>query len=677
MIRRVLLLVVCGLLLVPAAGQADPVPGKQDKMVAQLVCEYLKRGHLSRPEIGDDMSKRLFQRFFKDLDPTKVYFLQSDLDEFKKYETELDDRLLEGNLDFAYEVFQRFLKRVAEGTKLAEEQIAAQHDFAAKETISTDYDHLAWPKDDAERRERWRKRVKFDLLLQRLGQKPLPDAEARTKIRERYQALAKLWKQFDNYDLMEIYLTALTASADPHSQYMSPKTLDDFETSMRLNLEGIGALLRSENGYTIVVEITPGGPASQDGRLKANDKIIGVSQGDSKFTDVVDMKLRDVVRLIRGPSKTKVELKVLPAGKLEPVVYDYTRAKIELKSQEARAEIVEDGKKPDGKPFKIGVIDLPSFYVDMSAVRSGKNTYKSATEDVRKILNDFNAKGVDGVVLDLRHNGGGALTEALSLTGLFIDQGPVVQVKGFQGRVQRHDDPEKGTIYSGPLMVLVSRMSASASEILAGALQDYGRALVVGDAATHGKGTVQTVIDLGEQLRGEQKLGALKLTIQQFYRVNGDSTQSKGVASDVVLPSLTEELASQEKDLEHALKFDHVKPTKHEELGLVTPDVKATLQARSAERVKQSAEYAKLLKQIAQAHERKERKMVSLNEAELREQYTKEEADKADGKLEDDPDADAAPKTGGAYKFKRTYINNEVLNVMEDFLQGKKLAQAR
>jgi len=473
---------------------------------------------------------------------------------------------------------------------------------------------------------------------------------------------------------MELYLSDLTTSVDPHSTYMSPATLDDFDIAMRLHLDGIGALLRAENGQTIVAEVIPGGAAAADGRLKANDKIIGVAQGDGKFVDVIDMKLREVVKLIRGKRGTRVELKIVPAEKIEPVIYALTRQNIELKDQEARSEIVEQGKKADGTPYRIGVIDLPSFYADM---KLGPAAGKSATEDVRKLLKEFNAKGVDGVVLDLRRNGGGALTEALSLTGLFIEQGPVVQVKGSEGRVQRRDDPERGTVYSGPLIVLVSRLSASASEILAGALQDYGRALIVGDTATHGKGTVQMVIDLGNQLSGDTtpKLGALKLTIQQFYRVNGDSTQNRGVASDVVLPSMTEVLATGEKDLEHALPFDHVKPADHEELGLVPTDVKDLLKARSAERVKKSADFAKRLKEIEQVKERKERKAVPLNEKELRDQFSKEDAEKADQKddgLPKDPPSDGSP-----YKFERNFTNNEVLQIMQDFLQGKKLLSAR
>jgi carboxyl-terminal processing protease len=667
-----------GLFLLTPRLPADPTPGKQDRNIAQLVCTFLQRVHLARPEIGDEISKRLFRHFLKDLDPAKLYFVQSDIDEFKKQETKLDDQILEGDLSFAYDVYKRYLQRYGERLKLIEELLQAPQDFTAKEYLSTDYDKTDYTKNDQELRERWRKRLKYDLLLQRIGQKPAPDDEARKKVLERYQSLLKYYKQLDNYDLLAIYLTGLTTSIDPHSTYMSPNQLADFDIAMRLHLEGIGALLRSENGQTIIAEIIPGGAAAQDGRLKVNDKIIAVAQDDAKFLDVIDMKLTEVVKLIRGKAGTQVYLKVIPAGKVEPVVYSMTRQKIELKSQEARGDVVQDGKKADGTPYRIGVIDLPSFYADMASSRNGQEQFKSATEDVRRILNDFKAKNVDGVILDLRHNGGGALTEALALTGLFIDQGPVVQVKGGQGGVRQQNDPEKGVVYDGPLMVLVSKLSASASEILAGALQDYGRALVAGDSTTHGKGTVQVVIDLGNQLQIEPapKLGALKLTIQQFYRVNGDSTQNRGVASDITLPSLIEELATGEKELDHALAFDKVKPAPHEQLDMVPSALKEKLKAQSAERVKNSGDFAKLQKQIEQVKARKASKQVPLNEQELRDQRTKDDkTDKVDGVdlKDEDPTAPETPTTDkGEYKFKRNYMNNEILQIMEDYMRERK-----
>jgi carboxyl-terminal processing protease len=670
------LVAVAGLLLVPARLPAEPVPGAQDPLVVKLVCHFLTHNHLSRPKLNEELSRRLFTHFLKDLDPYKLYFVKSDIDEFKKDESELYKQLDQGDLGFAYKAYERLVKRFGERLKLVEEFVNAPHDFTVKEYLGTDGDSIEWASSDDDLKDRWRKRIKFDLLLERIEKKPVPEAEARQKILTRYQSLLRRWKQLDNYELMELYLTDLTTSADPHSTYMSPATLDDFDISMRLHLEGIGALLRQENGVTSIAEIMPGGAAAEDGRLKPNDKIVGVAQGDNKWVDVKEMKLRDVVKLIRGARGTKVQLKVLPAEKLEPIVYEMTRRKIELKSQEARADVIEQGKKTDGTPYRIGVINLPSFYADRN---DQDGEAKSATEDVRKLLRELKAKGkgIDGLVLDLRRNGGGSLAEALSLTGLFIDQGTICQVKGTLGGVRRQDDPERGTVYDGPMMVLVSRYSASASEILAGCLQDYGRALIVGDVATHGKGTVQQVIDLGSQLQGPpSKLGALKLTMQQFYRVNGDSTQVRGVASDVVLPSLSEHRAKLEKELDYALAFDQVKPARHPDLGLVPAEVKAVLRTRSEERVKKSPDFTKLAKEIEQLKTRKARKAIPLNEQELRDQFTKDDAEKADQKTLDEPDAEP-PANGAPYKFKRDFTNNEILQIMEDFLQRKKLVSGR
>jgi carboxyl-terminal processing protease len=670
-LHRLILGAASLLLLLPFYLVAEPVPGPDDRLVAQMVCDILQNGHVSRPTIGDEISKRLFQHFLKDLDPGKLYFLKSDVDEFRTHETELDDMLLKGDVSFAYKVYARLVERVGQRLKLVDELVDANHDFTVKEYLDTDTAHMSYAANEQELRERWRQRIKFDLLRERLGAKPLPPAEAKQKVRDRYRGFARRMKQLDNYDLLEWYLTALGASLDPHGAYMSPNTLADFDISMRLRLEGIGALLRDDNGQITVVEIVPGGAAAKDGRLKPNDKIIAVASGDGKFVDVVDMKLRDAVKLIRGPKGTRVELKVVPAGKLEPVSYALTRQQIEITAQAARYEILEQGQKADGKAYRIGVIDLPSFY----AATPGKETgeIKSASKDVRRILNELKTKGVDGVILDMRSNPGGFLSEGVALAGLFIDQGPVVQVKGLDSGVKRLNDPEKGVVYDGPLMVLVNRSSASASEIVAATLQDYGRALIVGDSATHGKGTVQAVIDLGEQLPRPRpgKLGALRLTMQMFYRVNGDSTQNRGVASDVVLPSLTEYLSTPEKDLDYALAFDQVRPADHQAAGMLPAGLVDVLKNRSAERVKASKDFAKLAKDIERVKEARQRKRVPLSEEELKARMKQEEAEEAE---QDKRGSASEPKVDDpVYKFPRNFYTNEVLKIMQDFLQGRKL----
>ncbi len=361
--------------------------------------------------------------------------------------------------------------------------------------------------------------------------------EAIKKLSKRYESIRKSWQQTDDDELLERYLTSMTSSFDPHSSYMAPSTLDNFNITMKLELDGIGASLRSVDGYTVVQNIIPGGAADKNGGIKPEDKIVGVGEGsEGPIEDIVDMKLNDVVKKIRGKRGTVVRLEVDPADNSGRKTVAITRDRIELKDSEARGEVIQRGKKADGTPYNIGVIQLPSFYMDMDGARLGLADYKSTTRDVRRLLNGFKAKNVDCVVVDLRWNGGGSLTEAVNMTGLFIDNGPVVQVKGPDGRTQPYKDPEPGLVWEGPLVVMINKFSASASEIFAGAIQDYRRGIVIGDHATHGKGTVQQLFDLDDKLFpgfNDTRMGALKLTIQQFYRPGGESTQNRGVVSYV------------------------------------------------------------------------------------------------------------------------------------------------
>jgi carboxyl-terminal processing protease len=540
---------------------------------------------------------------------------------------------------------------------------------------------MDYPRTPDEVRERWRKKIKFELLQQRLEKKPLPEAEQKEKVLRRHRYLLHRWAdQTTSDEILEIYLNALTTSFDPHTNYMSPSTLEDFNIQMRLHLDGIGAKLRWEDGYTIVAEILPGGTADLDGRLHVDDKIVGVAADGQTIVDVVDMRLQDVVKKIRGPRDTEVALRVMPAGKTETVEYKLKRAKIELKNQEARGEIVEFGSKPDGSPLRVGYIQLPSFYYDISAAANGEENVKSCKDDVKKILADFKAdpKGVDAVILDLRSNGGGALQEAIELTGLFIDKGPVVKVKTRLKRVDTHNDKDSDIAYDGPLMVLVNKLSASASEILAGAIQDYGRGLVVGDSSTHGKGTVQTVVDVGRPTFGSRgsALGALKLTIQQFYRINGDSTQNRGVIPDITLPSIADHVAIAESDLPQAVPFGQVQPSEYTNLGLVNGDLKTQLIALSEKRRGESSEFQKLNDDINRTEELKQRKGIALSEARRREEMKRgAKSDDALDELEDELDK---PKKKDAPAFERNFYNNEVLSIMEDYLRlGKNPRVAR
>jgi carboxyl-terminal processing protease len=664
--------------MIGRALSADNGPAPQDATVVKRVADFMQEGHVSRYKIDDEISRRMFRTFlmerFRGLDPTKVYFTAADIEEFRRHETTLDDEILKGDISFAYQVLDRFRQRMKERMSFVEEFVHAPHDFTVDEYISTDYDNIDFARSADEVRDRWRKKVKFDLLQQRFEKKPLPEAEQKERILKRYRTLMDAWTRTDSDEVLELYLNALTTSFDPHSDYMSSSTLEDFNIQMRLSLDGIGARLRWEDGYTIVAEILPGGAADLDGRLQVEDKIVAVAEDGQHVTDVVDMKLKDVVKKIRGRRDTPVLLRVLPAGKTESIDYRLTRAKIELKNQEAWGQIIEHGQKADGTPYRTGYISLPSFYLDILAASNDEADAKRCSEDVKKILLDMQkpGKGVDSVMLDLRMNGGGALSEAIALTGLFIDQGPVVKVKGRMAREELHEDHERGAAYSGPLVVLVNKLSASASEIFAGAIQDYGRGLIVGDSSTHGKGTVQTVVDISGRARGlvasrEPMLGALKLTIQQFYRVNGDSTQNRGVLSDIVLPSLSDHVDG-EADLPQALPFEHVSPVPHANYASTSSELVARLRDLSEKRRADSADFQKALEDIARWEDIKQRKSISLNEEQRREE--KQRSDKAE-EAASDPDELPSPdrKKKNKQEFERNYYNNELLSIMEDFLR--------
>lgn len=640
-------------------------PGSRERNVALEVVKSLSRQHISRETINDQIAERALKLFLKSFDPMKVYFTQADVDEFRRSEKQLDDMLKQGRVNFAYTVYERFLQRVDERVRLIHELLEQPVDFTVPEEMVTDPEVMQYAKTPEEVYERWRKRIKYDLLV--LKADKVDGDEAREKLRRRYQNFAKRMRQIDNDELMEMYLNSFTASLDPHTSYMSPSQLENFRILMRLNLEGIGAKLQmDEYGTTKVAEIVPGGAADKHGKLKAEDRIVSVGQGpDGEMVDVVDMKLNDVVKLIRGKAGTIVRLGVKPGGDGELQIYDITRATIELKDSEARGKIFEEGQKPNGEPYRIGLINLPSFYMDMEGARQNVNGYKSTTRDVQKILESFKQSGVDAVVLDLRRNGGGSLTEAISLTGLFIDEGPVVQVKDSNGTVDHYDDTDKGMTWGGPLVVLTSKFSASASEILAGAIQDYRRGLVVGDYATHGKGTVQTLRELGERLfpiPNPPNQGAIKITVQQFFRPNGESTQQRGVLADIELPSLTTHMPIGEADLDYALPFSRVNALRYPVYDMVNSEMLKTLRERSQARVAASEEFAKWLEDIERYKAQRANKTVSLVESE----FLAERA-KLDEVLTEQREAEEQSERDHG-EIKRDYYLNEVLAITTDYL---------
>ncbi len=645
-------------------------PSANDRHVALAVSSLLKQQHLLRHPLDAEISERCLKTFLQTLDPMKMYFYQSDYDAFAESKDRLADLVQQGDINFAYEVFRKFLERIDERVKMVDQILASHQDFSVDEELVTDKDAATYAKTPDEAYDRWRKRIKYDLLLLKAekADSKTDKSEGKTpeqRLEKRYHSFAKRMRQTDAEELLEMYLTSLTTAFDPHTTYMSPSSVENFKIMMGLKLEGIGASLQGVDGYTVVKQIIPGGAAEKEGHLKVEDKIIAVGEGESgELVDVVDMKLNDVVKMIRGKPGTVVRLQLTSVKDPKPREIRITRATIELKNSEAQGEVFDAGRRPDGKPFKIGVINLPSFYMDMDGARQGNPDYRSTTRDVRRILHGFKQKGVEAVVLDLRTNGGGSLTEAISLTGLFIDDGPVVQVKDADGRVSPYVPSDPGMDWSGPLVVVVSKFSASASEIFAGAIQDYHRGLIVGDKSTHGKGTVQSLLNLGEQLfriANAPKMGELKITMQQFYRPGGDSTQRRGVVSDIELPALSTHLDVGEADLDYPLPFDQVPAQPFRKFDRVNPALVNQLRQLSAARCAASPKFQKVERNIVHYQQQKAKKAVTLNEAkflkERAELNVDKEEEKAIEKLNDNPSG-----------IERDFYLDEVFNITTDYM---------
>ncbi len=655
-------------------SSADAADGETAVLVSKIIPQF----HLSRRSIDDEVSGALLDGFIKDLDPQKLYFLDSDIQEFQKYRTQLDDELKEGNVAFAYKLFEVYKERLTRQMGVANEWVEKEHDFTIDEKLETDPKKISWAKSTEELDDRWRRRVKHDLLLFKLNAEEAakdPDAEKdeaddidpRVRLHKRYRNTLLTVSQYGTGEQLEMYLTALASVFDPHSSYMSPQSWEDFEIQMRLSLDGIGAALRGDDGYTVVASIVPGGAASDDGRLKVKDKIIGVGQAEGEIVDIYEMKLSEVVRMIRGPRGTIVRLQVKSDEDGKIKIIQLTRKKIELKESEVKGEIIEAADRV-GRPGRVGVISLPSFYRDFAGASGGVANFKSAGADVAKVLGQFAREQVDVVIIDLRNNGGGALTEAVEISGQFIDRGPVVQVKEPSGYVRILDDEESGVMYNGPLVVICNRLSASASEIFAGVIKDYRRGIIIGDTTTHGKGTVQNLMDVSPRqpfrLITPSDRGKLKLTIQQFYRVQGDSTQNRGVRSDIVLPSLIDHWDLGESFLDNALPFDKIRSAKYSQVSSVNPQVVSALQKNSETRVSQDKDFQRVERAVSRYLERKTRTKISLNADTVRKEREEDEKANKEDKIDEeekDPDADDPI-------FPENFYNNEALNIALDYV---------
>ena len=603
-------------------------PDMSQRMASNIATRFLTNYHYQQVPLDDSLSSDMFDFYLELLDPAKIYFLSSDVESFEQYRTSLDDALRHSALQPAFDIFNVYVQRVNERVVYARERVQQPFDFTIDEEYEYKRDEAPWVASKEELDELWRKRVKNDFLRLKLTDKE-DEAIVETLV-ERYDNLDRRINELNSEDVFQFFMNAFAQSIEPHTAYLSQRTSENFEISMSLSLEGIGALLGRESEYTQISSIVPGGPADQDGRLQAGDRITAVGQGnDGKMLDVIGWRVDDVVQLIRGPKDTIVRLEVLPEDVSvsgPTTVIDIVRNEVKLEEQAAQSEIIEIPVEGSDEVVKIGVIDLPVFYLDFAGRAANKPDYRSSTRDVRRIIGELKDEGVAGIIVDLRNNGGGSLLEATTLTGLFIDQGPVVQVRNSGGRIQVEEDLDPGMAWEGPLGVLVNRYSASASEIFAAAIQDYGRGVIIGEP-TFGKGTVQSLLDLDDYGPQDKRgLGQLKITMAQFFRVNGGSTQNKGVVPDIRFPSAGDPEEYGERAFKNALPWTSIDAARYEKAGDVS-NLVAVADNIHQGRIQGDQEFAWLEQDIAEFNRISEETSVSLLETVGR-QKMKEEEDK-------------------------------------------------
>ncbi|MGH8282819.1 MAG: carboxy terminal-processing peptidase [Gammaproteobacteria bacterium] len=599
----------------PAAGSLARLPAlspqPRQTLLDEAIAGILTRYHYGRTPLDNALSQQIFKHYLEDLDPNRSYFLQSDVDSFAPYRDTLDDAIRNGNLKPAFAIYNVYQQRVRQRIQYALSLLNHKPDFKVKEEYVYNRSKAPWASSTAELNDLWRKRVKNDVIGLLLAGKTWK--QAADVLRKRYRNFDYRARQVATSDVFNLFMNAYTLSLDPHTDYFSPDQSQEFQIQMSLKLQGIGAALTSEGEYTRVDRVIPGGPAAQSKELHPDDRITGVAQGDKgDMVDVVGWRLDDVVQLIRGPKGSVVRLQILPAGAppgSPEKVIRLARETVKLEAQAAHKSIINVQRGT--RTYKIGVINIPAFYSDFEGRMEGEKNYTSTTRDVRKLLLELEAEHVDGVIIDLRNNGGGALDEATKLTGLFIPHGPVVQIRDTSGDVEVDDDDDSDIVYTGPLAVLVNRLTASASEIFAAAIQDYHRGLVVG-ATTYGKGTVQRLIDLNRFVPGNQDAGQLKLTVDKFYRVNGASTQRKGVTPDIALPSPIDPKEFGEETQDDALPWDQIAAADYTPLQLGIPAALPKLDKLHAERIAHDSAWALFLDGIKQLEAQRSEKSVSL-----------------------------------------------------------------
>jgi carboxyl-terminal processing protease len=611
----------------PAAATAILEPTDQENYVARRVADIVAREHYRRAPLDDHLSSLILDRYLDALDGGRSYFYASDVAEFERYRYELDDAIKAGDVEPAFAIFRRYQQRSRERMAYAIELLSKKPDFDIDESFNFDREKEPWPANATEMNELWRKRVKNDALSLVTTGKTW--TEAADILRKRYEHVEKRMDQSKPEDVFEAFMNAFVLSLDPHSNYFSARNSEEYNIQMSLSYEGIGASLLMTDDYVTVTDVIAGGPAALSGKLAANDRITAVGEGKTgELVDVIGWRIDDVVQKIRGPGGTVVRLQLLPAGAAPgspQKLVELTRNRISLDAQASHKSMLTVQR--NGRDVKIGVITVPSFYQDYDASRAGAKDFRSTTRDVQRLIGELRKDGAEALIMDLRSNGGGYLPEAESLTGLFIDRGPVVQLRDTTGHIEQDDDPDPSIFYGGPLIVLVDRFSASASEIFAAAIQDYGRGLIIGQQ-TYGKGTVQNAHPLNYTIFGHKPdLGQLNVTIGKYYRITGESTQDRGVTPDIVLPSLIDASEVGESTRDRALPWDTIQPATFKVEGDLKP-ITASLQKLHDERTANSADFRYLHDDIAALDAMRSEKTLSLNLKTREEERKRQDADR-------------------------------------------------
>ncbi|MCP1381449.1 carboxy terminal-processing peptidase [Runella salmonicolor] len=655
-----------------AVADDDLKPTLTQEKVEAYVTKIFSGYHYRKFNVNDSLSTKMYDNYLSDIDRGKLYFLASDIQYFDKYRTQLDEALNNGDLTAAYDIYNTFRKRYRERSNYITKALAnPKFDFSVDESFNTDREKASWAKNTEELDEIWRKLLKNEALELKLSGKA--DTSVVTLLRDRYKNRERNLGRFRSEQVFQMYMNAFCEVLDPHTRYFSPADSDRFKQDMYQALEGIGAVLREDGNYIKVVEVVPGGPAFKDKRLKKDDRIIGVAQGDEgKVEDIVGWYVDDAVKKIKGTKGTIVRLQVLASDALPndpPKEIRLVREKVNLQTSRAKKEIVTINQNKHD--YKIGIINIPSFYRDFEGAGKRDKDFASTTRDVQKIIDSLKAENVEGIVIDLRNNGGGSLTEAISLTGLFISKGPVVQVRESTGDTEVQTDPDPNVTYDGPIAVLINRFSASASEIFAAAIQDYKRGIVLGEQ-TYGKGTVQTMVDLNQWIKDSDKLGQINITVAKFYRINGSSTQRKGVSPDIEFPSAFSAEEYGESSQPTALPWDQIATARFDVTKSLNEKQVAKLREKYQQRLKSELEMKTFVDELELFRKARENTVVSLQETKRKKE--REEAEKKRAALkkletDDEVDDDETPATAkAADKKKKDIYMNETSRILADYI---------